>query len=280
MIKTQFKEIVTSKGEIFIDMYSNSLEHLIHNYVAELERHHCSHIVVKFISDLWGTGINKKIKSNLYQVFQVKTRFDEDDCISETETIIATLKCCGQSVNIVYSEKNQCFQYEDGGFIAIDAQGLYEYMASDNSVLPPRILSDTMQYLHQAGWYENRAIDVSQIVSYFNENGMLLADCQMAFLQEFGGLKGIDQKGNAFEIYEEPKKMRYLKGRKPTPADRRSFGNLNRIAFEERLELICVGTIGNLMVPLWITSDGRLFSDQGKQLGRTIMEGWQEILLV
>lgn len=30
MIKTQFKEIVTSKGEIFIDMYSNSLEHLIH----------------------------------------------------------------------------------------------------------------------------------------------------------------------------------------------------------------------------------------------------------
>lgn len=69
MIKTQFKEIVTSKGEIFIDMYSNSLEHLIHNYVAELERHHCSHIVVKFISDLWGTGINKKIKSNLYQVF-------------------------------------------------------------------------------------------------------------------------------------------------------------------------------------------------------------------
>ena len=49
MIKTQFKEIVTSKGEIFIDMYSNSLEHLIHNYVAELERHHCSHTVVKFI---------------------------------------------------------------------------------------------------------------------------------------------------------------------------------------------------------------------------------------
>lgn len=33
------------------------------------------------------------------------------------------------------------------------------------------------------------------------------------------------------------------------------------------------------MVNLWISSDGRIFTDQGQQLGRTIMEAWQAILL-
>lgn len=33
------------------------------------------------------------------------------------------------------------------------------------------------------------------------------------------------------------------------------------------------------MVNLWISSDGRMFSDLGEQLGRTIMESWQRIVL-
>lgn len=53
---------------------------------------------------------------------------------------------------------------------------------------------------------------------------------------------------------------------------------INLVAFRENVDMLRVGYIGNLTVPLWLSSDGRLFADQGVQLGRTIMEGWQKIL--
>ena len=66
---------------------------------------------------------------------------------------------------------------------------------------------------------------------------------------------------------------------KPTKEDMYSYGSLNVTGYEEKIDFLFVGAYGNFMVNLWISSDGRMFSDLGEQLGRTIMEGWQKIVL-
>ena len=42
---------------------------------------------------------------------------------------------------------------------------------------------------------------------------------------------------------------------------------------------LLVLSMENNMVDFWVSTDGRLFADQGVQMGRTMMEGLQIILL-
>lgn len=236
-------------------------------------------IVINFIYNFWGTDILKKIGKDLYQNFLVKNNFNENDYILKEETIIGTISCYGQRLNIVYSGENKCFQYENGQYISKDIQGLFEYLLSDESIQPINILPQTYNILKTLGWYEGRNIDVSEIVDKFKKNSISLTDVQIAFLQEFGGIKGKSENRECFEIFIDAEDYQFKKSKPPTKDDMYSYGPLNITGYEEKIDFLLVGAYGNLMVNLWISSDGRIFTDQGQQLGRTIMEAWQTILL-
>lgn len=84
--------------------------------------------------------------------------------------------------------------------------------------------------------------------------------------------------GSRYKINIESK-FKYISSSDVTNNIMESQNPINKISTIENISFLKVGEIGNLTVPIWISSDGRLFMDQGNQLGRTVMEGWQEILL-
>ncbi len=250
---------------------ADTKEHLI----TELKKMGMSDELIYFFEEFSGVSIVTKINTNNFQSFDVLI----PDKLINKEIIIGRISCYGQRLNIVYSGENKCFQYENGQYISKDIQGLFEYLLSDKSVQPINILPQTYNILKTLGWYEGRNIDVSKIVDKFKENGISLTDVQIAFLQEFGGIKGKSENRECFEIFIDAEDYQFKKSKPPTKDDMYSYGSLNITGYEEKIDFLLVGAYGNLMVNLWISSDGRIFTDQGQQLGRTIMEAWQTILL-
>lgn len=279
MNKADLKKMVEKKGETFIDLCNFDITSIVKSIIERFTQEKKPTIVINFIYNFWGTGILKKIGKDLYQNFLVKNNFNENDYVSKKGTIIGKISCYGQRLNIVYSEENECFQYENGQYISKDIQGLFEYLLSDESIQPINILPQTYNILKTAGWYEGRNIDVSKVVDKFKKDGTSLTDVQIAFLQEFGGIKGKSENGECFEIFIDAEDYQFKKSKPPTKEDMYSYGSLNVTGYEEKIDFLLVGAYGNFMVNLWISSDGRMFSDLGEQLGRTIMEGWQKIVL-
>lgn len=250
---------------------ADTKEHLI----TELKKMGMSDELIYFFEEFSGVSIVTKINTNNFQSFDVLI----PDKLINKEIIIGRISCYGQRLNIVYSGENKCFQYENGQYISKDIQGLFEYLLSDKSVQPINILPQTYNILKTLGWYEGRNIDVSKIVDKFKENSISLTDVQIAFLQEFGGIKGKSENRECFEIFIDAEDYQFKKSKPPTKDDMYSYSSLNITGYEEKIDFLLVGAYGNLMVNLWISSDGRIFTDQGQQLGRTIMEAWQTILL-
>lgn len=250
---------------------ADTKEHLI----TELKKMGMSDELIYFFEEFSGVSIVTKINTNNFQSFDVLI----PDKLINKEIIIGRISCYGQRLNIVYSGENKCFQYENGQYISKDIQGLFEYLLSDKSIQPINILPQTYNILKTLGWYEGRNIDVSKIVDKFKKNGISLTDVQIAFLQEFGGIKGKSENRECFEIFIDAEDYQFKKSKPPTKDDMYSYGPLNITGYEEKIDFLLVGAYGNLMVNLWISSDGRIFTDQGQQLGRTIMEAWQTILL-
>ena len=231
--------------------------------------------LIYFFEEFSGVSIVTKINTNNFQSFDVLI----PDKLINKEIIIGRISCYGQRLNIVYSGENKCFQYENGQYISKDIQGLFEYLLSDKSIQPINILPQTYNILKTLGWYEGRNIDVSEIVDKFKKNSISLTDVQIAFLQEFRGIKGKSENRECCEIFIDAEDYQFKKSKPPTKDDMYSYGPLNITGYEEKIDFLLVGAYGNLMVNLWISSDGRIFTDQGQQLGRTIMEAWQTILL-
>lgn len=116
--------------------------------------------------------------------------------------------------------------------------------------------------------------------------GTPISSSQKAFLQEFGGIKGLSNGHEVFEIYNNCEtshshsfEMQVHRRKMPLTNDKISYSPINVIAYRNNVDMLYVGTIGNGLIPLWISTDGVLFTGQGTQLGRTIMEGLQTILL-
>lgn len=182
------------------------------NLIIELKKMVMPDELIYFFDEFSGVSIVTKIDTNNFQSFDVLI----PDKLINKEIIIGRISCYGQILNIVYSKENKCFQYENGKYISKDIRGLFEYLLSDESIQPINILSQTYNILKTVGWYEKRHIDVSETVDEFKKNGTLLTDVQIAFLQEFGGIKGKSKNGESFEIYINSNDYQFKKSKLPT----------------------------------------------------------------
>lgn len=275
MNKEILKAFTLKKGGGFNDNSCYINADTKENIIRELKKIGMSNELICFFDEFSGVSIVTKIDKNHFQSFDVLMPNE----LTNKEILIGKISCYGQRLNIVYSEENECFQYENGQYISKDIQGLFEYLLSDESIQPINILPQTYNILKTAGWYEGRNIDVSKVVDKFKKDGTSLTDVQIAFLQEFGGIKGKSENRECFEIFIDAEDYQFKKSKPPTKEDMYSYGSLNVTGYEEKIDFLLVGAYGNFMVNLWISSDGRMFSDLGEQLGRTIMEGWQKIVL-
>ena len=140
-------------------------------------------------------------------------------------------------------------------------------------------MPQTLSILKEAGWFEGRKTDICGLISKYKKEGIILSDSQISFMEEFGVIKGKDSNGEKFEVCVDPKFSRFRKSKPLDSKDLTSYSPLNVVGNKEKVDFLLAGSMGNNMVNFWISTDGRLFADQGFQMGRTIMEGFQLFLL-
>jgi hypothetical protein len=250
-----------------------------------LEKLNFSSQIITFIKEFAGVSIGIKIDKHLFQYFHVI--LPNTASINSSERIeIGRVDCCGQKLSVNFDNLKKCYYLGENSLIASNEDELFKYLLSEDSILSVRILPKTVQLLKNAGWYEGRTIDINNITVKFQSDGILLTESQKCFLQEFGGITGVDSNDEGFIIYDsirKPKCVRdnivYFTPKIPSPKDMHSYDSFNIIAYNNNIDMLRVGEAGNGLIPIWISTEGKLFRDDGEQLGRTVMEGLQTILL-
>lgn len=163
------------------------------------------------------------------------------------------------------------FMCEDGIFYALpdeicwdNEENMLEYLLTAEFDYHAEIEDRTYAILSKSGWYANRKIDVSDVVKEYKKQMKInLTDQQIAFFEEFGGLKGYDSDGELYEIFSDGSQI--------------GCNNIS-VSMEDDINVALAGCTGNRNVNFYISSDGRIFMN-GMQRGRTILEGLQRILL-
>lgn len=192
---------------------------------------------------------------------------------------VAYIRNVSGCIKNIFMRQDGLFVDQDGTQIAESTDDLLQYLLTVEFDYHAPIMPQTLSILKEAGWFEGRKTDISRLISKYQKEGITLSKAQIDFLQEFGGIKGKDSNSEEFEICIEPKYSKFRKSKPLDSKDLTSYSPLNVVGNKENVDFLLAGIMGNGMVNFWISTDGRLFADQGTQLGRTAMEGLQTVLL-
>ena len=172
------------------------------------------------------------------------------------------------TIEIFYMSEEGLFYNQDQKLIFDNEDDFLNYLLTVEYDYHPVIADITYSRLKDAGWYEGREIDISKLVNDCAENEVIFSQKQIEFIEEFGGITGIENDKLEFGISDE-KEWKYFKKAS-------EISNIMAANYGE--DIICIGYCDDGMMPLWITADGLLIRDDGVQLGRTIMEGFNCLL--
>ena len=165
---------------------------------------------------------------------------------------------------------------QDHRLIAENITDFWEYIMEKEYDYHPVISDDVMRIMRCAGWYEGRKINIDALLAECMDDDVFPSDIQIAFVQEFGGLRGsglIEDIGFCFA----------------SERMRRCFKNISKIAkepvytLERRIlheygaDTLCVGYGNEGDFQIFLTADGQLLIRNIK-VGRTIWEGIQCIV--
>lgn len=171
---------------------------------------------------------------------------------------------------------NERLFIKNDDIIAYNTEELIEYLLTKEYDYHIPITEETYEKLCEAGWYEGRRVDISQIIKATQEHNVILTQEQRRFLEEFAGLKSPDpdSKHGFYVLDKYNKKIHVYEN----PRDDEYFGDLDRNSDEYKRVTVRIGSCCRTMMYLELSPDGLLLCD-GSAVGRTVMEGWQ-ILLV
>ena len=226
--------------------------------------------------------IEKKSKDRLHiQIYPFTSPRTIAEWQGEKKNVIgvAWISNASGSIETLFMNEVGEFFNSKTELIADNEEGFFEYLFNVEYDYHAPIMPQTLEILKNAGWYEGRKTDISRLISKYQKEGITLSDAQIDFMQEFGGIKGNDSKDEEFEVCIEPKYSKFRKSQPLDSKDLTTYRTLNIVGNRENVDFLLAGTMGNGMVNFWISTDGRLFADQGVQMGRTIIEGFQWFLL-
>ena len=132
------------------------------------------------------------------------------------------------------------------------------------------IRENTLKYLREAGWYEGRKIDITEIVKYLEGYGYEVFEPVKRFLEEFGMLTIRIPDDCEFSNYKYNEHHTNVMEAIDWPYSDGVFEDVEKYAGER---LVPVGMIHNENLWLFVSESGKLCSDM-KLLGDTFMEGW------
>lgn len=148
-----------------------------------------------------------------------------------------------------------------------------------------------IEILKQAGWYQGRKIELQYVISYYNNENTPLSDAQISFLEEFGDIEGIVDNEHPFKFFSDPLFWYHVNSKgKHEPLYKSgktadeigildSYSPLNQCMLQEQITMLEVGWIDILHMPLYISSDGRLFRDDGYDYGKICMDTLAKLLI-
>ena len=192
---------------------------------------------------------------------------------------VAWISNVSGSIETLFMNERGEFFNSKTELIANNEDKFFEYLLSVEYDYHAHIMPKTLDILKKAGWFEGRKKDISSLINKYKKEGIELSKSQISFMQEFGGIKGKNTNDEEFEICIDPKYSIFKKWIPLSKSDLKSYNPLNVVGNKENVDFLLAGFMGNNMINFWISTDGRLFADQGIQMGRTIMEGWQKIVL-
>ena len=174
-------------------------------------------------------------------------------------------------IEFFYMSEEGLFYNQDQKLISDNEDDFLNYLLTVEYDYHPIIADITYSRLKDAGWYEGRKIDISKLVEECAADGVVLSPQQIEFIEEFGGIAGVGNDKMEFGISDKKEWKYYKKIEIYNPKDKCT-------TIKHGTNPVCVGYCDDGMMLLWITVDGLLVMDDGMQLGRTVMEGFNCLL--
>lgn len=161
---------------------------------------------------------------------------------------------------------------QDGVLIAEELSDFWSYLIEKEYDFHPCISNDVFNVLQHSGWYKGRKINIDSLLEECMNDDVFPTDVQIAFVQEFGGIRGIDLNNFGFFIGNTREKRCFANIAKQTVITKEKW-----ILYHYGAETICVGYCNDGADQIWITPFGQIIVRE-KALGRTVMEAINCIL--
>lgn len=163
-----------------------------------------------------------------------------------------------------YMDNTSIFYTQEGNVIANNTDDFLEHLLNNNHAYHPQVSDNTYELLTAAGWYPGRKTDISNLVKDCEADGIILTDIQKSVISEFGDLFVYNYNNKPqFHIFNE--KERYFF----------TYPKYRVEPFDKNLLKIGVW-LG--MLHMYMTPDGLLVLENGKQCGLNFMEGFDVLL--
>lgn len=261
MTRAEFLEKAKKKYEVFILKYNGSY----HDFILKmLNKENCAvkdiskignfldeFSLVRLIAD--GTVKNDKISKNI--CLRGSGSYWEDIKVGVVK--VAWIRNTSKKAISFYMSETGKFYTENHEKIANNTDEFLKYFLDVpcNYHEPPS--KYTYQMLREAGWYEGRRIDISQLIIDCEKDGVFLTDKQKEFISEFGNINvgevsiEIDKDNGCYE-------PNYFSGH--FSADTISVGYYKTVS------------------RIYLSIDGRLYDDIGEPFGLDAMEAFHIML--
>lgn len=169
-----------------------------------------------------------------------------------------------------FMSENSLFFNENYEKIADNTEDFLEYLLMLKCEYHEPVSAETLKILSDAGWYSERNIDISELVTQCEEDGIFLSESQRKVISEFGDITL--PLNNEFSLYISDKRKPYFPYYKKMSSDNNDpqFHPLT-VVFGKNIVLI--GYNDSSMGYLYLTTEGMLVDDHGVQYGLNVLEG-------
>ena len=165
---------------------------------------------------------------------------------------------------------------QDHRLIAENITDFWAYIAEREYDYHPEITEDVMRIMRRAGRYEGRKNNIDALLEECMDDDVFPSDVQIAFIQEFGGLRG-SARLEGLGFWFASARMRRCFQNIANSAKEQVWTLERSILRDYGADTLCVGYGNECDFPIFLTSDGQLILRDVK-VGRTIWEGIQCIL--
>lgn len=177
------------------------------------------------------------------------------------------------NIETLFMSENGRFYNQKKQLLGENADAFLDYLLIAEYDYHAVISNETYRKLRNAGWYVSRKTDISPLVKECLENGIILTEAQIVFLEEFAGIDSTDEP-DGIAVCNHREYLWYDKNH-PVSNDLSSgFVPISWFVRQKDISMIRIGTYAGGLMDLWLSSEGLLFDDLGAQLGRTPMEGF------